>query len=1214
MSWGLWGITGPKKIAAAHAPWQKTPEGHVWESDKGTYRISPHAPGWRIDYPGDVDWRRARSLGDAKELAYRHYGGDEDWAAPADETFGRLEKRGLPPHTGSLDDDDDDFNWDDEDEYDDSFLWKNWYHASPHELAKGTVLTPGGGESPFEGQLSNRDLRERGGHVWVTDDLDDAHGWRSFIQDGTDKPVHLYRVQPYSPPHFDADDTGHSTDAATVMEKVYDPTKQPPPHTAAIDRDVAEDLMRLAMPAIDAYDDDEALDENYEPIPGSQMFPMDQRSTTQEIQPGPYYHASPHDLPAGHVLLPRKDLGLEANPMNPNHANWVWMSRHPQDAAYHLDNANIYEVEPLDEGPWKWNKHPDWDDAEDGGNRYVSPRARIIRKLDPNEHHTARLAMPMEDAYDSNWPDNGDVMDHGTRPDKMPNDIPIFPGPWFHGTDTEFQPGDILSGQGGKTNRSDWTFMTDEPGYAGTYGQHIYQVEPLDEGPYPWNGQTGIASNHYVSPRARVIRKIDLDDEDISNIRGNWAAGHFYKNHYPNLFKTPNGWRESHVRAHKTAGPRRRFNQDWQQVGFDLMPVDAVAHYMQRKETGFGDEKAPLYELNKQPPLSEQIKQRGYEKPVHLVTDGRSGSIYDGHHRIDIARQLGHSHVPVEVSWRTPNPDGSPMFGDSTIEPWLKGWLTDMRQGRETVGRRIAAQDPKAMVDRLRSLNHRYMIHRSRTPAPDRVIAQHPPLSAREEQERQKLSDLRDDLKRRWDNMDPMTEQDLALHQAFHPAEHRYDNLEAMTDREKARHYSDLSNGLFMSGGRTKREQSQYERLTPWADHYFGGMHEQARHELNRWQDYHDKGYHWNGNFSLEGQDDAHEPHNTVDWGAEMTRMTADRTPARRKLPTNHFLELAAVAREHHAALKELATHGPLYYNPDRASKPYAHEYADDTRNRLRAELQHKGVFAVPDISQLSKITNPKEMHADDDLVNPRHAYGIAPHAGYRTEAEQRAYKINCQRCILAAEARHRGYNVEAQRNFQPFKDIDGHPENDQTFDDHQIALWFQNKDGSIPTWIDPEDDPAAAAKEPIPSTDKPTHLWDHMHEQIASWGPGARGAIAVTYKSKGGQTKRHVLSVKVHDNGKVHYYDTQTHETGQDQYWRDKIDYEGSNTDFANMRYDGKAGQVPNPARAINRYHSPLRYMRLDDKDLSPHAAKHMVDRGTAPDEAILPTTNVDF
>lgn len=94
-----------------------------------------------------------------------------------------------------------------------------------------------------------------GHHVWDSDDLDDAHGWRNFIQDGTDKPVYLYRVQPHTPPVFDSDDTGHSTSSAVVKELVHDPTA-PSPHTAStdgiryahvIEADVAEDLLRLAM-------------------------------------------------------------------------------------------------------------------------------------------------------------------------------------------------------------------------------------------------------------------------------------------------------------------------------------------------------------------------------------------------------------------------------------------------------------------------------------------------------------------------------------------------------------------------------------------------------------------------------------------------------------------------------------------------------------------------------------------------------------------------------------------------------------------------------------------------------------------------------------------------------------------------------------------------------------------------------------------------------
>lgn len=141
----------------------------------------------------------------------------------------------------------------------------------------------------------------------------------------------------------------------------------------------------------------------------------------------------------------------------------------------------------------------------------------------------------------------------------------------------------------------------------------------------------------------------------------------------------------------RTAGPRRRFNQDWQHIGGDYFPLDVITHYMDRKGEGFGDEKAPLYEMSGRPPLSQQIEQDGYEKPVDLCTDGQSGCVYDGHHRIDVARQLGHTHVPVVVTWRNSSGYGNEGAYSNKVEPWLKKWLTDMRGGRETVGRRTTA-------------------------------------------------------------------------------------------------------------------------------------------------------------------------------------------------------------------------------------------------------------------------------------------------------------------------------------------------------------------------------------------------------------------------------------------------------------------------------------------------------------------------------------------
>ena len=237
---------------------------------------------------------------------------------------------------------------------------------------------------------------------------------------------------------------------------------------------------------------------------------------------------------------------------------------------------------------------------------------------------------------------------------------------WFHASPYELAPGTILTPRGGKTtwnrlyNKLNpqesqeiqnhvWLDNNINVSRNRAYGRghYIYRVEPNTE-----PKELGLAGGGHCTDSARIVELIG---------------------------KTPK-------RQRRTSAKPRRFNQEWQVIGGDYMPLDVISHYMDRKGEGFGDEKS-LYEMNGEPPLSQQVKNNGYEKPVGLYTDGRSGSVYDGHHRIDVARQLGYTHVPVQVSWRVPDPvwGANGAYGNK-IEPWLKGWLTDMRRGRETTG------------------------------------------------------------------------------------------------------------------------------------------------------------------------------------------------------------------------------------------------------------------------------------------------------------------------------------------------------------------------------------------------------------------------------------------------------------------------------------------------------------------------------------------------
>ncbi len=80
-----------------------------------------------------------------------------------------------------------------------------WYHVSPHALADGTDLIPGGGDSPSQsfyddgwgedtGTLTDMG-QGRTGHVWLTPDLDDAHFWSAALS-----APHIYEVDPHEDP------------------------------------------------------------------------------------------------------------------------------------------------------------------------------------------------------------------------------------------------------------------------------------------------------------------------------------------------------------------------------------------------------------------------------------------------------------------------------------------------------------------------------------------------------------------------------------------------------------------------------------------------------------------------------------------------------------------------------------------------------------------------------------------------------------------------------------------------------------------------------------------------------------------------------------------------------------------------------------------------------------------------------------------------------
>ena len=198
---------------------------------------------------------------------------------------------------------------------------------------------------------------------------------------------------------------------------------------------------------------------------------------------------------------------------------------------------------------------------------------------------TARLAMPAQHAYD-------DYLPHTMRR----SETPPAQGEFFHGTDQEHQPGDILESTRsryerepekykdrmdyyetgiGSPSQANWVWMHNHPSHTIGYGKNVYQVEPMDEGPWPWNGprvdswdgrlldddeedDPDQEPKRYVSPRARVIRKLDpnphtgeytlpLDDDHHTAFRLGGANGDLPENLH---FREHRGWTHAYDGEH----------------------------------------------------------------------------------------------------------------------------------------------------------------------------------------------------------------------------------------------------------------------------------------------------------------------------------------------------------------------------------------------------------------------------------------------------------------------------------------------------------------------------------------------------------------------------------------------------------------------------------------------------------------------------------------
>lgn len=413
----------------------------------------------------------------------------------------------------------------------------------------------------------------------------------------------------------------------------------------------------------------------------------DQRTKTAM----PWYHRTDDELNPGDHLLPynqvhpdHQEVGDES--WNPNKA-YVYYGEE-DDSSDHAPYAgygqHIYEIEPHDdpqrdygdgnhsshmtdggtvikrlpdEDPYSFGEEPQW--ADPIAHKYASRTAMPWSQYE--QARNARLAMPAIDAYDPEIP-------HEDR-DEEPEYIPS--GPWYHGSDHELSDGLMIQPGGGyskhkmiyqdpKTKgRDGWVWMAPTPNLAKQWGEHVYEVDPHDEGPWPWNGERSYGEE-YVSPRARVVRKLHPDEAIDARFASRTAMpaplpkGTYFRYH-PELVWSPGV--TAHLPGGKQVGSLEWYDDDHVMVDLGTRRPGEIDRIQVPEDHRGQSIATSMFDFAKQ-----------HEPRLHhsdiLTEDGRGWSEYEQSRKVNADRLAGlRGELPKNLSFQH-HPVGSESFSD----------------------------------------------------------------------------------------------------------------------------------------------------------------------------------------------------------------------------------------------------------------------------------------------------------------------------------------------------------------------------------------------------------------------------------------------------------------------------------------------------------------------------------------------------------------------
>lgn len=370
-----------------------------------------------------------------------------------------------------------------------------WYHASPHDLPPGTLLTPGGGEANYDYE-SWAPGEGRHDHVWVTDDLDNAEGWAGVSAwDSPARKGHLYEVVPTEEPQ-EWDDEGHVVPSARIIRRIK--TIDNGPHTA----------QRTAMPTWYhlTNDPDFKLDPSKHPNRPYGLGEWERPGVFLTQRPGEWAYSEDDDSWSGD----RPYIADIDAPDNLHELPGVW---------YDPDGDR-----PTDKLPGSEETFVPADQFHHLTIQKIRPRKTVDEVVD---YRTANsLLVGPEDAYDEwDW-----FKRHYENP---PSSIDVTTKDWYHVSPHRMPVGTVLAPMRGDTpwndspydhgleNRANWVWVEFDKDKARRWMhyvlQHqpecyIYRVEP-ELGPFAWNGT---ADEGWVTTRAKVTEYLDRLSRDVS--------------------------------------------------------------------------------------------------------------------------------------------------------------------------------------------------------------------------------------------------------------------------------------------------------------------------------------------------------------------------------------------------------------------------------------------------------------------------------------------------------------------------------------------------------------------------------------------------------------------------------------------------------------------------------------------------------------------------